>query len=302
MLVPDASNSARSVDTTFYQILTIEVILMTLVTAAMIFFVIRYSSKKNARAEQIEGNIFLEITWIVIPTLLVLLMFYFGWRSFASIREVPEEVMTVKVVARQWSWLFEYENGKRADVLRAPVAKPVKLMLTSEDVLHSFYVPAFRIKEDCVPGMETYLWFTATKTGSYDIFCAEYCGLGHSDMLSKVIVMEDKEFEAWYAEAEEEKKDMDRVIRILEEKGCLGCHSTDGSKKIGPTFKGIFGRKVTVITDDGEKTITADEDYLEKSIKDPAAEIVKGYQPIMPELELTGEELILIIDYLKQLK
>lgn len=301
MLVPRASNSADKVDATFSYILGIEVVLLTLVTSAIVFFVIKYNRKRRRTAENIEGSIFLEIIWTIIPTFIVLVMFYIGWRSFDIIRAVPKEVMVIKVTARQWSWLFGYENGKQSETLKVPLGKPIKMLLTSADVLHSFYIPAFRIKEDCVPKMETYLWFTANEPGTYDIFCTEYCGLGHSGMVSKVIVMPEKDFDAWYA-GMAPAAEKPAGLKILEEKGCLGCHTTDGTPKIGPTFKGLYASKVTVITDGKERVIVADEEYLKRSVVEPGADIVKSYQNIMPKLPVTPEELNAIIEYLKTLK
>lgn len=286
-------------DETFAVILAIEVFLLFAVTAAMIFLVIRYRKKNNPRSENIEGGMLLEIAWTAIPTILVLIMFYIGLKSFILIRKVPEGAMTVQVTARQWSWQFTYANGKQSSTLTVPLGKPVKLVLRSQDVLHCLYIPAFRIKEDCVPGMETYLWFTAKETGSYDIFCTEYCGLGHSDMLSKVVVTPEKEFDEWYA-GEGEKGGLG--LTLLESRGCLGCHSMDGSKKIGPTFKGLYGSQVTVVTNGKERTVTSDEEYLRRSILEPGADIVKGYQNIMPSLPVTKEELKAIIEYLETLK
>jgi cytochrome c oxidase subunit 2 len=166
-------------------------------------------------------------------------------------------------------------------------------------VLHSFYIPAFRIKEDCVPGMETYLWFTARQTGSFDIFCTEYCGLGHSGMIARVQVDEPSAFDEWYKTAQAASGG---GAQLLKDKGCLGCHSTDGTPKIGPTLKGIYGRKVVVLTGGKERTITADGDYIRRSILDPGADVVKGFPAIMPKLPLTKEELDAIEDYLEHLK
>ena len=301
MLLPQASNSADNVDTAFSYILVIEVVLLVLVTSAMVFFVIKYNRKKKERPENIEGSMFLEILWTLIPTLIVLGMFYIGWRSFDLIRAVPREVMVIKVTARQWSWLFSYENGKQSDSLKVPLGKPVKMLITSADVLHSFYIPAFRIKEDCVPKMETYLWFTAKEVGTYDIFCTEYCGLGHSGMVSKVIVMPEKDFDAWYGGVAPVSEKLSGEA-LLEGKGCLGCHSTDGTRKIGPTLKGLYRSKVTVLTNGKERTIVADDAYLRRSILDPGADVVKGYQPVMPTIPMTKEELNAIIEYLENLK
>jgi cytochrome c oxidase subunit 2 len=301
MLIPQASNSADKVDAAFSYLLWIEVALLVLVTSAMVLFIIRYSRKKRRESENIEGSLLLEIIWTVIPVFIVLVMFYIGWKSFISIRQVPKEVMTINVTARQWSWHFSYENGKQSGVLRVPVGKPIKMLLTSMDVIHSFYIPAFRIKEDCVPKMQTYLWFTATEVGTYDIFCTEYCGLGHSGMLSKAIVMPEKEFDEWYAAAPAEATKISGRS-LVESKGCLGCHTTDGTKKIGPTFKGLYGSKVTVLTNGTQRTITADSEYIRRSILKPEADIVKGYPGIMPTLPVTPTELDAIEEYIESLK
>ena len=300
MLIPQASNTAGNVDAVFYRILSIEICLLVIVTFALVFFVVKYNSRKKTVPENISGSVPLEIIWTVIPTLIVLVMFYIGLVSFDSIRAVPKTVMDIRVTGRQWSWLFTYENGRQSAELRVPVGKAVKLLLTSDDVLHSFYIPAFRIKEDCVPKMETYLSFTPDEIGTYDIFCTEFCGLGHSGMVSKVIVMNDKDFDSWYAAVPSAAKIDGK--KVLEEKGCLGCHTTDGSKKIGPTFKGLYDSQVTVLTNGKERTVKADEDYLRKSIREPKADVVKGYPDIMPVIPLKPEELDAIVEYMETLK
>ena len=300
MLIPQASNTAGNVDAVFYRILWIEISLLVIVTFTMVFFVVKYNSRKKTVPENISGNMLLEIIWTVIPLLIVLVMFYIGLVSFNSIRAVPKTVMDIRVTGRQWSWLFSYQNGKQTSDLRVPVGKAVKLLLTSDDVLHSFYIPAFRIKEDCVPKMETYLSFIPDEIGTYDIFCTEFCGLGHSGMVSKVIVMNNNDFDSWYAEVPTATK-MDGK-KVLEEKGCLGCHTTDGSKKIGPTFKGLYDSQVTVSTNGKERNVKADEDYLRKSIMEPKADIVKGYPDIMPAVPVKPAELDVIVEYMETLK
>ncbi len=299
MFIPEASNSAHYVDTTFWVIVVISAVLLVGVTSAMLFLIFRYNRRRGAKAEQVQGGTALEIIWTVIPVVLVLVMFVIGEKSFRLIRSVPREVMTVRVDARQWSWMFGYDNGLRSDQLRVPLGKPVKLRLSSADVLHSFYIPAFRIKEDCVPGMETYLWFTPQQQGSFDIFCTEYCGLGHSGMLAKVLVMPEKEFTDWYTGSGAKGN---RGLQLLQEKGCLGCHTTDGTPKVGPTFKGIYGRTVTVITAGKERTIAVDGDYLKRSILDPGADMVKDFPPVMPKIPVTPEELEAIEDSLEHLR
>jgi cytochrome c oxidase subunit 2 len=303
-MLPEASTSAQFIDVAFFRILAIEMVLLIAVTSVMVFFVLKYRRKKNAVPENIEGNVLLEIIWTIIPTLLVLGIFYIGWTGFSSVRETPPKAMVIKVIARQWVWQFSYDNGKQSDILRIPVNKPVKLRLSSQDVIHGFYIPAFRIKEDCVPNMGTYLSFTANMPGTYDIFCTEYCGHGHSAMVSKVEVMANGDFDAWYSAVtdEERKLEMKTGEKILEAYNCLDCHTTDGKTMDGPTFKGLYGSRVTVTTKGKERTLLVDEDYLRRSIVDPQADIVKGYSDIMPVTPVKPEDLEAIVAYIRTLQ
>src|SRR5512139_3947886 len=265
------SNTSGKVETAFLLVVGISVALLVLVTCVMIVFLIRYNSKRHPRSQEVKESVALEVVWTVVPVALVLVMSYFGWVDFEYVRNPPKNAMPVNVTARQWSRLFAYENGRKSELLRVPGCIPVKLILTSEDVIHSLYIPAYRIKEDCVPGMKTHLWFSARELGSYDIFCTEYCGVAHSHMRSHVVVMTDDDFDKWYT-ATEAGGLAEKGLTILKEKGCLGCHSIDGSQKIGPTLKGTFGKKVRVLTDGKEREVTADEEYLKMSILRPAAD------------------------------
>ncbi len=301
-----ADTFARQVDTAFLFILGVSVFMLVLITVLMVFFVIRYSRKRNPVPENIEGNLFLEIVWTVVPTFLVLGMFYFGWAGYWKMQQTPKNALPVQVTARMWSWNFRYANGKESDVLYLPVGRPVKLDLTSEDVLHSFYVPAFRVKKDAVPGTRHELWFTPDEVGDFDIFCAEYCGTGHSSMLSMVKVLPQARFQTWL----EGKGGGERSEKgpsgkdLLRTKGCLGCHSLDGSRLVGPSFKGMFGRTERVVTQGRERSVRVDEAYIRRSLLEPQTDIVVGYPPIMPPQRgrLTEEEVTRITGYLKQLK
>ena len=188
----------NSVDNVFILIVSISVFFLLLVTIAMIYFVIRYRKKKNPKASNITGNTSLEVVWTVIPTMLVLVMFWYGWSGFQTMRNVPADAMVIKVTGRMWNWTFDYDNNKKSDtLLYVPFGKPIKMEIHSADVNHSFYIPAFRVKEDAIPGRTNYLWFQPTMLGEFDILCAEYCGMNHSYMLGKLIVMKPEDFEVW---------------------------------------------------------------------------------------------------------
>jgi len=314
-------NLSSPADSVFFFILGIAVTFLSVNTAVMIYFVIRYSRKRNPNPSEVNENMAIEIIWTVIPTILVLIIFFAGWKGFQYMRTVPPDALPVKVTAREWSWTFDYENGKETNVLKVPIRKPIKLIITSADVLHSLYIPAYRIKEDAVPGRETHLWFLPDELGSYDLFCTEYCGVGHSSMITKVDVMSEKDFNEWYRGKEKTeaattaKTGVTGVMKheephhssgsaLLNVKGCLACHTTDGTPKIGPTFKGVFGRKETVVRDGKEREIVVDEAFIKQSILQPDIDRVKGFPPIMPSQKggLTDAEVDAIIEYLKALK
>ena len=302
-----ASNLAEGVDRAFVFIFTVAFIFIIGITAFMIFILIKYSHKKNKNAKQFTGSIKLEIIWTVIPIILVLLMFYYGWIGFAPMRKVPDDAMTITAIGRMWEWRFDYGNGKVSkDTLVLPVNKPVRLNLVSEDVNHSLFIPAFRVKEDVVPGYTNYLWFTPYYIGDYELLCTEYCGLLHSSMLGKTRVLSQNDFNNWLENLEATGNIPDpEGLTILKDNGCLACHSLDGSKLIGPSFKGYWGEEQVVVTPNGEKTIVVDEAYTKRSIYDPNAEVVKGFPKNLMQSykELVSEEDIKkITDYLKTVK
>jgi len=298
-----ASNFVEGVDLSFYIILGISVFFLVGITFTMIFFVIRYRKKKNPKATDIKGNNKLEIIWTVIPTILVLVMFYYGWTGYAPMRSVPDDAMVVKAHGQMWSWSFEYDDGRRSEKLVVPLNKPVKVDLVSHDVIHSFYVPAFRIKEDLVPGKNNWLWFKPLETGTYDIYCAEYCGERHSYMLADLVVLPEEDYEIWYKDSLGVSNDPPG-LQLLKQYACVSCHSRDGSEIVGPTFKQIWGRNEIVVEDGVEKEIVVDEEYIKRSIFDPDFEVVKGYtggQMISYKETLSDEQIQQIIDYLKTL-
>ncbi len=300
---PNLYTTTRAVDPVFMLIFGISLVLLVGITATMVGFVIRYRrSRAPEPTSQVASNIWLEIIWTALPTIIVMAMFYYGWAGYLTLRNVPKDALEVTATARMWSWSFTYANGKTSPKLYVPVGKPVLVHLVSKDVIHGFYVPAFRVKHDVVPGMKNHVWFVADKPGSSDLFCSVYCGLGHSAMVSTVEAVPEAEFQSWLAKPEEEEK-QGGGREILEKNGCLGCHSLDGSRKVGPSFKGIWGRNVTVMTGGVERTITVDEVYVKRSIREPAADLVKGYPSVMPPYPaLSDKDIEDIMDFLKELK
>jgi cytochrome c oxidase subunit II len=308
--ITQASNFVKGVDTTFLIILGISFFFLIFLTVLMLVFIYKYNRKKNPKATQIEGSTTLEIVWTVIPLLLTLLMFYFGWSGYKPMTKVPDEAMEVTVYGRMWNFMFEYENGKRTDTLYLPKDQPVKLNLVAMDVLHSLYIPAFRVKQDMVPGKENnFMWFEPQKEGTYELFCAEYCGLQHSYMYSYVKVIEDTAFQSWMVDttqvvAENLESPTATGRRIMQNIGCFACHTTDGNKLVGPSFKGIWGEEVTVSTGGEKRQIVVDEEYIRRSIYDPNADIVDGFNKglmLSYEGQLSEEDVENIIEYLKTL-
>ncbi len=297
-----ASNLAEGVDKTFVLIFIIAFIFIIGITVFMIYTVIKYSRKKNQKAKQFRGSVKLEIIWTAVPLILVILMFYFGWVGFAPMRKVPDNAMRITAIGRMWEWEFDYGNGKLSKELVIPVNKPVRLDLVSEDVNHSLFIPAFRVKEDVVPGYDNYLWFTPYYIGDYEILCTEYCGLLHSAMVTKTRVIEEEAFDKWLNDLEATGDIPDPAgLILLKETGCMACHSDDGSRLVGPSFKGIYGAEKIVVSDGTEHTITVDDEYLRSSITDPDRDIVKGFSKGLMQSyseELTEEEIGQIIEYL----
>ncbi len=297
-----------AVNDVFIYILAFSVLLFFAIVFLMLFFAIRYRKSRNPQPTEVPGHTGLEVLWIVLATLLVLTMFVFGVSGFRTLRGAPADSLKVKVDSRQWAWSFEYPNGLKSANLVVPLGRDLRLEMTARDVIHSFYVPALRIKQDTVPGMTTYAWFKADRPGTYDILCAEYCGERHSAMLAKLIVLPPEQFAQWYSGRPVEAAGLPAPSvqptgeDLLRQKGCLGCHSTDGSASVGPTFKGLFGRSVEVATAGQRRRITVDDAYIRSSILTPSADVVVGFRDIMPpgKPELTDQEIEQIVAYLHE--
>lgn len=311
-MFPSASNLAGGVDRVFLYIVGLSALVLAGITITMVVFVVRYSRRRRPVAEQIEGNRWLEIAWTVLPTVIFLSMFYYGWIVWKGERGGPATAPVITVHARQFAWSFTYPTGKTTPELVLPIGRPVRLEVTSQDVVHGFFVPAFRVKVDAVPGRTNYTWVTPTLLGVFDVECTVICGPSHSYMLSKVHVVPAEVYDPWVATpatappgapgVAPPAPPADPVARgkaLADEKGCLGCHSADGSPLVGPTFKGLFGRKEAL---EGGRTVTVDEPYVVRSIKTPGAEIVKGFPDAMPQLPLTDAEVRDLVAWLETLR
>jgi len=306
----EASNFVSTFNTAFYFIVGVSLVLLIALTVTMLYFVYRYSRKRNPVATQIEGNTRLEIIWTVIPIILSLVMFYFGWAGWKPTTKPPKDSMNITSVARMWSFLFLYENGKQSPDLIVPLNTPVKIKLVSVDVIHSLFIPEFRVKSDIIPGKDKSMWFLPQIEGEYKIYCAEYCGLQHSFMQSNLKVLSKEKFDAWYA-------DSSRVIAvaadagpgaegeaIMRAQGCFACHTSDGTKLIGPSYLNLFGEEQAVIRNGNEVVITVNEEYVRRSILEPGADITKGYPDgLMQSYRSTvsDDDIQKIIEYLKSL-
>lgn len=300
-----SSTIASEVDSLFYFILYLSIFFFILVTGGSFYFAWRYRKKgKDTFTENISHNTGLEIFWTVVPTILVFIIFVWGFKTYLKENVLPENAIEIKVTAQQWFWAFSYPNGTiTTNEIVVPVNKPVNLLMSSKDVIHSFYVPGFRIKNDVIPNRYSTLWFQAIEKGDFDLFCTEYCGKGHSEMIGKVKVVSPEEYAQWLEQsgAESTLPPDQHGAELYKSKACFTCHTIDGSPSVGPTFKGVFGR--TEKLTDGS-TITVDENYIRQSILEPQSQVVNGFQPVMPTFQgvLKDSEIDALIAYLKTLK
>lgn len=302
-LFPDrASTLAEQVDQLFYFLLGVTVLFSLLIAGLIIFFFIRYRRRSpGAVGGAVHGSIPLEITWSVIPLIIVLVLFGWGAKVFFTISRPPADAVEYYAVGKQWMWKFQHPDGRREiNELHVPVGLPIKLTMTSEDVIHSLYVPAFRVKADVLPDRYTTLWFEATRPGRYHLFCAEYCGAEHSVMGGWVYVMKPSDYEAWLAGEGAAPGLTAGGEDLFTQRACNTCHRADTSVR-APLLAGLFGSEVKL--KDG-RTVLADDNYLRESILNPAAKVVAGYQPIMPTYQgqINEDELIELIAYLKSLE
>jgi cytochrome c oxidase subunit 2 len=294
-----ASSTAGNVDALFIFLIIVSGLMTLLIFSALIYFAARYRHRKGVLAEQVEGSIPLELTWTIIPLGVFMVIFAWGAVVYFKSRTPPRDSTEVYVVAKQWMWKIEHAEGQREiNELHVPVGRDVKLIMTSQDVIHSFFVPAFRMKQDVLPGRYTVSWFRATKAGTYHLFCTQYCGTQHSGMIGNIVVMEPAQFEAWMSGGSNGPLSASGE-KIFAELGCVTCHRTDSQGR-GPNLQGVFGKPVQL--EDG-RMVTADENYIRESILDPGAKVVKGFKPVMPTFQglVSEEQVNALVAYVKSL-
>jgi cytochrome c oxidase subunit 2 len=301
----DVSNYGGEVDGLFYFIYWVCVLMFVLILGWMVLFVVRYRKRDGyvANKPAPHHSTTLELTWSIIPSIVVMGIFYFGFKGFLDMATPPKHAYEIQVIAKKWNWSFVYPNGHVDGELHVPVDTPVRLVLQSDDVIHSMFIPAFRIKKDAVPGRYTKTWFTATKQGQYNLFCAEYCGQQHSVMRTHVVVHNAGEFEGWLTDASNFLKKMAPAAageKIYNSRGCAQCHTTDGNRSTGPSFKDLFGREETF--KDGSKLIV-DEQYIHESVLEPSAKVVASFENVMPTYkgQLKDSEITALIMFFKSI-
>ncbi|MBS1960283.1 MAG: cytochrome c oxidase subunit II [Bdellovibrionales bacterium] len=337
-----ATDVARDWDSIYWFLMWVSAFFFVGIVVAMAIFAIKYRKGVNKRPKYLHGHTGIEVLWTIIPTIIVLWMFWWGWLVYKDMVHAPQDAMEIHVIGKQWQWQFVYNNGKSTvGDLYVPANKPVKLIMSSEDVLHSFFVPNFRVKQDVVPGMYTHVWFEAKIPGIHQIYCTEYCGGLHSGMLARMIVLTPEQWHNFQLGKEIDLKTLapdptfpgyetlnnvmmldrqskiaaaeapkntggqlslaDKGKALMAAKGCIACHTTDGSKLVGPSYKGIYGADVKLA--DG-RTVKADDNYIRESIENPTAKVVEGFPPSMPPYKglMSEEEILSMIEFIKSLK
>jgi cytochrome c oxidase subunit 2 len=302
-LFPDsASTMSGRVDALYFFLLAIAVFFSLLIAGLIVVYAVRYRRRApQSIGAVVQGVTPLEIAWIVIPALITVVIFVWGASVFFAMSRPPDDTLNIYVVGKQWMWKFQHLDGQREiDEVHVPVGRAVKFIMTSEDVVHDVFVPAFRVKADVLPGRYTTLWFQATRPGRYRLFCSQYCGTRHSAMTGEVVVMEPAEFETWLSGGAADGSLASGGQRLFSDLACNTCHRPDAQGR-GPVLVGLFGKTVT--TESGER-VTVDEAYVRESILHPSARIAAGYQPIMPTFQglVSEEQLLQLVEYVKSLK
>jgi len=296
-----ASTMAGRVDALYFFLLAVAAFFSILIAGLIVTYAVKYRRRApDAIGADIHGSLLLEIGWTDIPLLITLGIFVWGASVFCAMARPPDETLNIYVVGKQWMWKFQHRDGQREiDELHVPVGRAIKMIMTSEDVIHDFFVPAFRVKADVLPGRYTNVWFQPTKPGRYHLFCAEYCGTRHSGMIGEVVVMEPSEYQTWLSGGVPEGSLASAGAKLFADLACNTCHRPDAQGR-GPVLEGLFGKSVTLQS--GE-TAVVDEAYVRESILTPSAKIAAGFQPIMPTFQglVTEEQLLELVEYVKSL-
>ena len=294
-----ASSLAIHVDALYLFLVLLTLVFSVGIALGIVILATRYRQERQPKAVQVEGSLILELTWTIIPLGITMIIFIWAAAIYFYETRPPKNAMEVYVVAKQWMWKFEHVEGQREiNVLHVPIGRDVRMIMTSQDVIHSFFVPAFRAKADVLPGRYTSVWFRPTKVGTYHLFCAEYCGTQHSGMIGEVVVMSPTDYDQWTQSA------TDGSLASFGEKnfqqyGCAMCHRADTQGR-GPNLVGLYGHQV--LLDDG-RTVTADETYIRESIMNPGAKIASGFKNIMPTFQgqISEDEMVALVAYVKAL-
>jgi cytochrome c oxidase subunit 2 len=298
-----ASTVSGKVDALYFYLSGVTVFFSLLIGSVLVFFVIKYRRRTPFEIPRpIAGSHKLETVWSVIPFLIAMSMFGWGAQIYFENSRPPKNANEVYVVGKQWMWKIQHSTGQREiNELHVPAGRKIKLIMTSEDTIHDFFIPAFRIKADVLPGKYTTQWFEATKPGTYHLFCAEYCGMNHSGMIGSIIVMQPTDFDNWLSGNASQQSPAVAGQQLFQSLGCVSCHGANGEGGRGPGLVGLFGSKVSLTNN---QTLTADEAYIRESIENPSAKVVAGFNPIMPTFQgqVTPEQLIQIISYIKSLQ
>jgi cytochrome c oxidase subunit 2 len=296
-----ASGFAGDVDALYFFLIAVSAFFSLLIAGLIVFFAVRYRRRAPDQiGAGITGSLQLELMWTVVPLGITMVMFFWGAWVYFKLNRPPQAAMDVYIVGKQWMWKAQHPDGQREiNELHVPVGRSVRLLMGTEDVIHSFYIPAFRTKFDVVPGRLTTMWFEATRPGRYHLFCAEYCGTKHSAMVGSIVAMEPSDFQDWLSGGAAEGTLASRGEKLFQDLACHTCHQADSQGR-GPVLDGLFGKSVQL--QDG-RTVTADENYVRESIVDPQAKIVAGFQPLMPTFQglISEEGLLQLIAYIRSL-
>jgi cytochrome c oxidase subunit II len=297
----EASLQAAQVDGLYFFMLAITAFFSLLIATLVVVFAVKYRRRqKDEVGVAIHGSLALELLWTIIPFLIMMVMFGWGAKIFYTLSRPPAGAMEIYIVGKQWMWKAQHMDGQREiNELHVPVGRPVKLIMGSEDVIHSFFIPAFRVKADVVPGRYNVLWFTASEAGTYHLFCTQYCGTKHSGMVGSVVAMEPADFQAWLGGGNASDTPVAAGEKLFQDLACVSCHRDDAQAR-APQLKGAFGKPVTLANG---STVVVDEAYVRESITNPQAKVVAGFQPIMPTFQglVTEEQLLQLIAYVRSL-